>query len=147
MEIKKWSGEVEQTFYLDLIYPKGGAKGSIRLVLRNPAGRVIENILDFKADGSIRLMKISEDNRKYFPLNGDGFLAISCEDGSKMENVSDEELPVDNLAEKVKTDLRAPDEEEVVGTGASTTSEGEVASVEGNDVYGTEDRARSLANL
>lgn len=79
MEIKKWNGEVEQTFYADLIHPKGGSKGSIRLVLRNPAGRIIENVLDFKPDGAVQMLKISEDNQEKLSTTKEGFLPVLFE--------------------------------------------------------------------
>jgi len=64
MKLRKWTGQVDQDVFADLIYPKDTEEGTVRLVLRAPSGRIKASILDFNVNTGITTHAITDDSLK-----------------------------------------------------------------------------------
>jgi len=69
--VKVWNGQKPSpTYYADLIYPKKAESGTVRLVMRNQQGVIVESLLDSIPEKGVVMLGVSAEFGEQFMCEG-----------------------------------------------------------------------------
>jgi len=84
--VKVWNGQKPSpTYYADLIYPKKAESGTVRLVMRNQQGVIVESLLDLVPEKGVVMLGVSTEFGEQFLCEGGRLKVV---EGEIVEKVS-----------------------------------------------------------